>query len=290
MSTSQPQPQPEPRVPAKSAANEMTEVRVVQHSQLFYWWPVWAVGFMLAAFSALSNQRTAVVPPDTTIERTADKAYVLKVNGLPPHKKSTGEELALGQTMGITDAKTPFGLHMASQAYLGIIFMITLLLIIIITNVPLRGMWSVVVIICLVLLSVILYLADLWEVIAYWFGLLDIHINAMGYLFVSLSLFVVWAVTMFWFDQQIYIIFTPGLMKVRENIGGAETAYDAGGMTIEHLRDDIFRHWVVGLGSGDLVVHPAGPQSREIRLNNVLFVGRKLQLIEEMKRTSVVTG
>ena len=42
-------------------------------------------------------------------------------------------------------------------------------------------------------------------------------------------------------------------------------------------------------GAGDLVVHPAGPQSREIRLNNVLFVSSKLRAIEDFKATSRVT-
>jgi hypothetical protein len=272
-----------PPVPTKGA----TEIKVVQHSQLFYWWPVWAVGLLLSLVSCFAGTRMAVLPASTLIERNTKDAYELKVNGTPP-PRSAGGDLEVGEHMTITEAKTPFGLRMASQSYLGIIFMLTLLLVIVITNVPLRGMWSVVVIVSVILLSVIFYLTDLWGTIAHWFVVLDIHINAAGYFFISAVLFTIWAITVFWFDQQIYIIFTPGLMKVREQIGSGETAYDASGMTIEHLRDDIFRHWILGLGSGDLVVHPAGPQSRELRLSNVLFVTRKLQLIENLKRAQVV--
>jgi hypothetical protein len=62
-------------------------------------------------------------------------------------------------------------------------------------------------------------------------------------------------------------------------------------MVIQHLRDDIFRHWILGLGSGDLIVRTSGAHSHEFRMSNVLFVGRKLQLIEEMQRDRpVVTG
>jgi hypothetical protein len=285
MSTSQ----PENKV-APTKSNDAVEIKVVQHSQLFYWWPVWAVGFLLFLFSWTLGGRMAVVPSNTEIERTTKDAYVLKVNGSPPARVS-GEELQVGEHMQITEAKAPFGLHMTPKPYLGIIFAITLLLVIVITNVPLRGMWSVVVIVSVVLISIILYLADLWEHIARWFILLDIHMNAAGYLFISLVLFVIWAITVLWFDQQIYIIFTPGMMKVREEIGGGETAYDTSGMVIQHLRDDIFRHWILGLGSGDLIVRTSGAHSHEFRMSNVLFVGRKLQLIEEMQRDRpVVTG
>ena len=40
----------------------------------------------------------------------------------------------------------------------------------------------------------------------------------------------------------------------------------------------------VGLGSGDMVVRTSGAERHEFRLNNVLFIGRKLQLVEEMQR------
>ena len=283
---STPNPEPKLDIP-QEAVKAKGELKVVQHSQLFYWWPVWAVGFLLTLVTWAEGNRLALVPADSTIERTGDKSYSLKAN-VPPPPHRDGTELEKGQTMPITDAKRPFGLHMASQPFLGIIFMVTLLLVIIITNVPLRGLWSVVAIVLVVLLCVILSLLGLWELIAHWFWLLHIYINAAGYMFISTVLFAIWAVTVYWFDRQIYIIFTPGLMKVRETIGSGETAYDSSGMTIEHLRDDFFRHWILGLGSGDLVVHPAGPQSREVRLNNVLFVTRQLRAIENMKRAGVV--
>jgi hypothetical protein len=287
MSTSNPEAKMElPRDTLKARS----QLKVVQHSMLFYWWPVWAVGFILCLISVATGERMALVPRDSTIKRTGDKSYQIEVN-VPPPANEDGTALDNNQAMPIKNASAPFGLRMAPQRYLGIIFMITLLLVIVSTNVPLRGLWSVVVLVVVALLILLIsQIEGAWTSIFRWLGLLDIHINAGGYLFISTVLFAIWAVTMFWFDRQIYIVFTPGLMKVRETIGGGETAYDTSNMTIEHLRDDMFRHWILGLGSGDLVVHPAGPQSREIRLNNVLFVSSKLRSIEDFKATSRVTS
>jgi len=104
----------------------------------------------------------------------------------------------------------------------------------------------------------------------------------------SLGLFAVWLLTFLFFDQQIYMIFTPGQLKVRTEIGGGEKAYDTTGMTIEKQRSDLFRHWFLGLGSGDLIVNTSGAQAHHFDLQNVLFVGRKVQEIEEMLRERAV--
>jgi hypothetical protein len=282
--SSQPQP-PHPH-PVPSQAAEADELKVVQHSQLFYWWPVWAMGFILALITFFSGHRMAVLPGDTLVERTSEKSYTLKVNEEPP-----GNTPGINEHTLVNASNSPFPLHMSTIKGLGVLWAVLLVLVILITNVPLRGLWSVVVIVTVILLLIIITLAQLWEPIIGAIKFLDIRINAAGYLFISVVLFIIWAVTVFVFDQQIYITFMPGMMKVRDRIGGGETAFDTSGMMVEHLRDDPFRHWILGLGSGDLVVHPMGPQSREIRLNNVLFVGRKMQRIEQFKaERPVVAG
>src|SRR5947208_1853396 len=179
-------------------------------------------------------------------------------------------------------------LHISTNKNLGVLYAVVLLLVIVITNVPLRGMWSVVVIVVVVLLSIIFALAHLWEVIFEYISLLHIYINAGGYLLISLGLFAIWLLTFLFFDQQIYMVFTPGQLKVRTEIGGGEKAYDTTGMTIEKQRSDLFRHWVLGLGSGDLIVNTSGAAVHHFDLPNVLFVGRKVQLIEDMLREKAV--
>ena len=42
------------------------EIVIVSHSNLFYWWPVWVTGFLLAAYTYFwDDNRLAIVPPGT---------------------------------------------------------------------------------------------------------------------------------------------------------------------------------------------------------------------------------
>src|SRR5262249_13863254 len=150
------------------------------------------------------------------------------------------------------------------------------LIVIFITNVPLRGMWSLLVIMAIIMLSIIFALAGWWDRILETIKLLDIRINMGGYLFISLGLLALWMFAFFFFDKQVYIIFTPGAMKVCLEIGGGEKQYDTLGMAIEKERSDLFRHYILGLGSGDLVIRTTGADRHEFRLTNVLRVSHKL--------------
>lgn len=271
--------------PARPAAatSDRTEIKIVSHSMLFYWWPVWAVGLLMALLTYIDGHLMAVVPPvaeavnaprvQVTSNRDEKDADVLVIpkdkGGLPKDKEGN-----------IIQPK----LHMTRSSAYGVLFATVLLLVIAITNVPLRGLWSVVVIITIVLIAVIFALAGWWETIFHYISLLDIRINAGGYLFISLILLVMWLVTTLLFDRQIYMIFTPGQFRVCQDIGGGETTYDTMGMVIQKQRDDLFRHIILGLGSGDLIVRTSGANTHEFHLPNVLFINRKLQLIEDMQR------
>lgn len=179
---------------------------------------------------------------------------------------------------------------MSSSKNYGVIFCVTLLICIVITNVPLRGMWSLVAIIFIIMLSLIFALFDLWERIFFYLDLLDVRINMGGYLLISGSLFILWLVVLLVFDQQIYIVFTPGQFKVRTEIGGGEKVYDVVGMKLERQRSDLFRHMILGLGSGDLIVKTAGASSEHFDLPNVLFISKKVQMIEDMLQKRKVVG
>jgi hypothetical protein len=281
------QQKPQAKPTTRASATETEELKVVQHSQLFYWWPVWTAGFILFLISYASGEPMALVPKDTDVERT-EYGYALEVKTKTP-PGGIGD-MKSGDKVNIYDERSPFHLHVSPIKYLGVLFTAVLILVILITNVPLRGLWSVVVIVTIVMLLVIVTLMGWWEQIFQAVTWLDIRINAAGYFVIATALFIIWAVTFFWFDRQIYIIFTPGQMKVREAIGGGETVYDTAGMTSQHLQDDFFRHRILGLGSGDLVVRTAGAHSHEFRWSNVLFVRRKLQQIEDMQRERPVVA
>src|SRR5258708_22530135 len=54
--------------PADPRENELT---IVSHSNLFYWWPVWAVSFILGVLTMFENHVMAVVPGDAKIAHGA---------------------------------------------------------------------------------------------------------------------------------------------------------------------------------------------------------------------------
>ncbi len=275
-------------IQAGPTTRDQDEITIVSHSNLFYWWPVWAAGFILAALTYIDNTYMAIVPTHTRAERNVtvilpnedtplkdrDVLILEKDRHLPPQDPAAGK-LSAPQQPRLHIAK-------AEHAGYGVLFATVLLLVIVITNVPLRGMWSVVVIITIILLSIIFALAGWWNVIVRSLALLDIRINAGGYILLSAVLFGIWLVTLLIFDKQMYIVFTPGQFKVCTEIGGGEKVYDTTGMKMEKQRSDLFRHWILGLGSGDLVVRTAGAGGEHVDLHNVLFIGKKVKMIEEM--------
>ena len=168
---------------------------------------------------------------------------------------------------------------------------VVLLVVIFFTNVPIRGMVSVVTVITLILLSIILALTGGWDYILDFFDHSHVYVNAFGYLEIAVPLLILWLLAVLIFDRQTYMVFAPGQLRVHQQIGGGEVAYDVLGMVVEKKRSDLFRHWLLGIGSGDLIVKTAGANPQQFQLPNVLFVGHKLQLIQQMlQQREVVRG
>jgi hypothetical protein len=266
------------------------EIKIISHSNLFYWWPVWAAGFIMAAITWSSGARIAIVPSSTVYGEAATGTVEVKHLSVPgkDNRVELDHQDILYAPKGKQLAEPK--LEISRNKNLGVIYALVLLLVIVITNIPLRGLWSVIVIVFGVFLTIIFALMELWETIFAYLNILDIRINLGGYLVISSVLFVVWCVVVFLFDKQLYMVFTPGQLRVRLEIGEGETAYDTTGMTIQKQRSDLFRHWFLGLGSGDLIVRTAGAQSHHFDLPNVLFLGRKVREIEEMLRSRQVVA
>ena len=289
MSAAQPYPPPA----ARAAPNEIT---VVSHCTLFYWWPVWAVGFLLALLTLYDGHRMVTVPPkseaalgkDVTIEKADGSEQTFKDREVIVLPKDG--HLA---RQNPRDPNAPIAqprLRMTRSKTYGVVFAFVLLVVIVITNVPFRGMWSLMVVVLLVMLALIFHLAGWWDPILFYLSLLDIRITLGGYLTISLVLFGIWLLTFIFFDRQVYVTFTPGQLKVRTEIGGGEKVYDAVGMTLEKQRSDLFRHWILGLGSGDLIVRTSGAQAHQFDLPNVLFITKKVEQIEDMLKKKAVVG
>jgi hypothetical protein len=163
--------------------------------------------------------------------------------------------------------------------------------VIVVTHVQMRGVWSIVLVALLISATVVLATLGVWDPILRWLGLIDIHINALGYLSISLFLFGIWLLMFLVFDRLTYMIFTRGRLRVRKAIGEGEKVFDMRGMMLKRHRDDMFRHWLLGFGTADLTVFTSGANSQQIEMPNVMGVGRKLELINTMlQELEVIKG
>ena len=142
----------------------------------------------------------------------------------------------------------------------------------------------IITIMAIVVVALFISLFHGWDEIYERVANLRVYINMAGYLFISTAVFVVWALATFIFDRRAYIIFTPGQIRVCEHIGASVKTFDTMGLTLEKQRDDLFRHYILGFGSGDLIVKTSGAERQEIVLHNVLGIGWKLQPIEDLLR------
>jgi uncharacterized membrane protein len=262
------------------------EIKLVSHSNLFYWWPVWALAFFMALWTWVEGRRLAIVPPDTQVLKEKDGSFNLK----PPEGKTTASlEQAVSTSeynrSNPADTQPTFKPRMSEDSWLGAVFTIGLLITILITNVPLRGLWSFLVLILIVVVVLFVSLFKAWDQIFENFANLHIHMNMAAYLFVGIAVFVMWALAVFVFDRRSYILFTPGQVRVCEHIGAGVQVYSTYGLTMEKQRDDLFRHYVLGFGSGDLVLRTAGADRHEIKMPNVLGIGWRLKDVEDMLRT-----
>lgn len=216
---------------------EIEHVKIISHTNLFYWWPVWVTGYVMALLTYLE-----------------------------------GRHVEMG---GMRET-----FH--SNSNLGVIFFLVLFLVILITNVSVRGTRSALVILSAVLAVVLLAYFGWWDTVLNWLGRLRIHLNLGAYLAFSTLLFGVWALAVFVFDRMNYWLIKPGQITRVQVLGAGSTSYDTDGMVVEKHRSDVFRHWVLGLGSGDLEIQTTGATRDRLHLPNVLFIGSKVDAIQRL--------
>jgi hypothetical protein len=259
------------------------EITLISHSMLFYWWPIWLLGYVMALVTYFDNNRLAIVPPGSKLTETRKDEkgtyYELAVTG--PTKSL---EDARAATSGAGDEPT-FKARVSQKAWMGPVFCVVLLLTVVITNVPLRGLWSFLVLLLLVVVALIISLIpEGWDSLLRAVGNLHIDINMAGYLFIATAVLILWAVSVFVFDQRTYMRVTPGQIQVCEHVGASIRNFDTTGLSFEKQRDDLFRHWLLGFFSGDLIVRTAGAEQETIRLPNVLWISWRLEEVQQLLR------
>jgi hypothetical protein len=251
------------------------EIRVYGHSNLFYWWPVWVVGFLMAALTYIDGHVMAIVPAGTTTTEGGEALVAPAGQSITPSATTT-------------DGDGAPRLLVANNNNYGVVLIGAILLVALVTNITLRGLKSIIAVAFLMIAGLALALTGRWDDVFTWLGGLDVRMNAGGYLALAIPLFLMWLFTTFVYDHYTYLIVTRGQVRIRREIGDSEVAVDTVGLLMEKKRDDVFRHWLLGLGSGDLRVKTSQPSNLEFELPNVLFVGSKLSRIHDLIREKEV--
>jgi hypothetical protein len=214
-------------------AAAVQQIRIYGHSNLLYWCPAWAVGFLFALLNAGQEQFLVTAP------------------GSQP------------------------------SSALGLTYVSILLLLIIFTNVRLRGINSVVVLLTVGFVSVTLAWFGWWDDIAKLIPYLSVHMNSGFYMVFSTGLLILWLMMFFVFDQLTYWRIRPGQMTEERLIGGGAESFDTNGLRFQKHRADFFRV-ILGLGAGDLRATTSGGSAAAIEIPNVLFVDHKVHAIEKL--------
>jgi len=249
---------PSTEVPAP-AHHHQPDIRTYSHSLLLYWWPVWAVAFLLALWTYLDNYHMALVPENTVAE---DQRLVVP------------EGTRLG----------PPVVHVARSPIPGAVFVVTLLLVIVFSSASLRGTWALLFGVSVVALLLLWSWLGLWGTLFRWASMLNIYMNLGGYLAVAVPLFLAWVLTIFVLDRRAYVVFSAGQLRICDRLGREEKAFDAMSVAFEKKPFNWF-HRLVGWGAGDMILRAGGQKGETCELTNVIGVARWLRLIEERLKT-----
>jgi hypothetical protein len=164
---------------------------------------------------------------------------------------------------------------------LGLTYLSILLLLIVFTNVRLRGINSVVALLVIAFIAVLLAWFGWWDDVARLIPYLSVHMNTGFYLVFSAGLLIIWLMMFFVFDRLAYWRIRPGQMTVEHVIGGGAESFDTNGLRFQKLSSDFFRA-ALGLGAGDLKATAAGEHGATMEMPNVIFVDRKVLAIEKL--------
>jgi hypothetical protein len=213
------------------------EVVVFGHSWLFYWWPVWVVGYLMALLTWLH----------------------------PVHIHLDGSEVLF-----------------TSRTSVGVIYCLVVLLTILITNTSMRGLLSLVVVVCVAFLALLFAYFGWWPSILRWFGNQTVYMDVGFYLFFSTGLLVIWLLVVGIFDHLSFWRIRPGQVTHEYVLGAVESSYDTDNMVFTKQQADVFRNWILGLGSGDLQMQTMGGRGVVANVSNVLFLNSRMARIQNL--------
>jgi hypothetical protein len=183
-----------------------------------------------------------------------------------------------GQPIALSNGKT---ILVHSNTGLGITFIVILTLIMMLTNVRLRGIYSVVGLLVMAFMTVLFAWLGWWDSIFSLIPQLSVFMNFGFYVTFSTLLFAVWASRFFFFDRLVFWRVRPGQLTEEHLIGGGEQSYDTRGMLFEQRGNDFFRY-AFGFGASDLLLITTGAKKQEIDIPNVLFATHKIRDMQRL--------
>ena len=216
------------------------QVILFGHSWIFYWWPVWVIGYIMA--------------------------LLIRLHGV---------QIQIGDRP----------VQIAAGPNLGVIYSLVFLLTILITNTRMRGLASLALVLAVAFVALLFAYLDWWPQILRWFGELTVFMDMGFYLFMSTGLLIVWLLVVVVFDHLSFWRIRPGQITHEYVIGAVESSYDTDGIVFSKDQSDIFRNWVLGLGSGDLKMQTMGGRGIVATISNVLFLNARMAKIQRLIAT-----
>ena len=160
-------------------------------------------------------------------------------------------------------------------------FVFALIFVIFSTTVKLRGANSVILGLLLAIGGILLFMANLSAPIASFIGGLDIRMSSAFYLFIGVTVFLMWAVMIFGFDKVKYYEVAPGQIRERVYWGSGDRAESGANARCRYRKDDFLRHRMLGLVvTGDIEITLG--DGEVLYLHNVIFAKQKANLINEL--------
>lgn len=122
----------------------------------------------------------------------------------------------------------------------GVVFFAILSLVILVTNVCMRGLASVVAILAVLLAVVLLAYFKQWDGLLRLVGLTAIHFSLVFYVLFASVLFLMWMAVYFFYDRLTLYRLQPGQFTQEYLLGVGKKSWNTSNMKFEKVRDDPF--------------------------------------------------
>ncbi len=165
----------------------------------------------------------------------------------------------------------------------GLVYIMVLAFSLFATGVNLRGVWALLTLVCLIFGVFLMSYYGVWDTVSSWVIQQPVYLNHGFYLAIGVMLFLPWCLVVFLFDTRKYVKIESNTVTIVHEIGEGARAYDTIGVMMEKKLDNFFKHYLLGFGSGDLVIRTSGGSNEVIHLPNVLGVDKVLNELENLR-------